>query len=326
VTTLVLIPKKPSELLERIVSAGSAVGDIVADFFSGSGTTAVVSESLGRRWIATELGKVGVQVARGRLVEKDAKPFLIENIGNYQREMIYLSGTRIPEMMAIILKLYGATPRKGTPELGTRKAPDDTTELVYVGYPDRPTTARKVEELARVAEKLDGIGYRRLVVLAWDYDYNFSTELEKRLKTSGQRIRVEVEPRTIPPEIYEYLKRAKDEEEIEPLRGKVRFYEKPYLKLGKPRISEEHDEKVLVSISIERYVVFDIPVEKDEDRQKLIELAKGNTGALIDYWAVDWAYDGVTFRSLWQDLRGHGRGSRHACETALSRTASGSGW
>jgi PKD repeat protein len=28
---------------------------------------------------------------------------------------------------------------------------------------------------------------------------------------------------------------------------------------------------------------------------------------LIDYWAVDWDYDGFTFKSQWQDLRGFGR-------------------
>jgi adenine-specific DNA-methyltransferase len=195
------VTQKPEKLMERIIRASSAKGGLVADFFVGSGTTVAVAEKLGRRWIGCELGKVGIQISRERLVKEDAKPFLLENIGNYQREMIYLTGVRISEMMAIVLKLYGATLRKGTPELGTRKAQDDVTELVYVGYPDRPTTAKKVEELARMAEKLDGTGYRRLVVLAWDYDYNFSTELEKRFQTAGQRIRTEVEARTIPPEI-----------------------------------------------------------------------------------------------------------------------------
>jgi len=64
-------------------------------FFGGSGTTGAVAEKLGRRWIMCELGKVGIQVTRARLVEQGAKPFLIENIGNYQREMIYLTGGRI---------------------------------------------------------------------------------------------------------------------------------------------------------------------------------------------------------------------------------------
>jgi adenine-specific DNA-methyltransferase len=299
--------QKPIALLERVISASSNPGDLVGDFFLGSGTTAVAAEKLGRRWVACELGKVGIQVSRGRLVQSDAKPLLVENIGNYQREMIYLSGKRIQEMILIILKLYGATCRPGTPELGTRKAPDDVLELVYVGYPDRPTTAKRVEELARTAEKLDGTGYKRLVVLAWDYDYNFSTELEKRLKTSTQKIRVSIEPRTIPPEIYEYLKKVKDEAEIESLREKIRFHEKPYFRLGKPHVGKESDAKIRVEIKIERYVLFDIPVESNEDKERLRQIAKDKFAALIDYWAIDWDYDRTTFRSQWQDLRGHGR-------------------
>lgn len=310
--------QKPEALVERIVLASSNEGDLVADFFSGSGTIAAVTEKHGRRWLACELGKVGVQLTRARLVSNDAKPFLIENIGNYQREMIYLAGTRIQEMMGIVLKLYGATPRKGTPELGTRKAQDDVIELVYVGYPDRPTTAKKVEELGRMAEKLDGTGYKRLVVLAWDYDYNFSTELEKRFQTAGQRIRTEVQARTIPPEIYEYLKKAKDETEIEPLRGKIRFHEKPYLKLGRPSVEKKSHDLHRVRVEIERYVLFDIPVEEGEGREKIRQLVKDNFAALIDYWAVDWDYDGSTFRSQWQDLRGYG--SRMKVVTTLAET------
>jgi adenine-specific DNA-methyltransferase len=87
--------QKPKEVLRRVIFSGSQTGDLVADFFAGSGTTGVVAEKLGRRWIMCELGKVGIQVTRARLVEQGAKPFLIENIGNYQREMIYLTGGKI---------------------------------------------------------------------------------------------------------------------------------------------------------------------------------------------------------------------------------------
>jgi hypothetical protein len=97
-------------------------GDLIADFFCGSRTTAAVAEKLDRRWIGVELGKVGIQVSRARLVEMGARPFLIENIGNYQREMIYLSGGRINEMLNIILKLFGATPRKDYQGLGVRRS------------------------------------------------------------------------------------------------------------------------------------------------------------------------------------------------------------
>ncbi len=299
--------QKPVELLERILKAASNEGDLVADFFIGSGTTAIAAERLGRRWIGSDLGKVGIQVTRAGLVEMGAKPFLIENIGNYQREMIYLSGGRINEMLNIILKLFGATPRKDYQGLGARKGEDGQDELVFVGYPDRAVTARRIEEITKMADKLDGRGYRKLIVLAWDYDYNYSTELEKRLKSLGEKIKVKVESRMIPPDIYEHLKRAKDESEIEPLREKVKFYEKPYLKLAEPKIGKPKDRKAEVTVGLARYVLFDFPVEDEEERAKLRKLAKDNFAVFIDYWAIDWDYDGQTFKSLWQDIRGNGR-------------------
>jgi hypothetical protein len=41
-----------------------------------------------------------------------------------------------------------------------------------------------------------------------------------------------------------------------------------------------------------------------------MQLVKNNFAALIDYWAVDWNYDGVTFKSQWQDFRDNGKRTR----------------
>jgi DNA modification methylase len=298
--------QKPEALLERIIKTSSNPDDLVADFFGGSGTTAAVAEKLGRRWITCDFGKVAIQVIRARLVELGAKPFLIENIGNYQREMIYLSGGKIGEMQRIVLKLFGATPHPQHRDLGTKPGEDSQQELIFVGYPDRPVTARKIEELARLAEKLDGAGYRRLVILGWDYDYNYSTELDNRLKHAQPPIKTKIESRTIPPEIYDYLKKAKDEADVEKLASKIHFHEKPYLKMKTPKIQAAKDD-VQITVGIERYVLFDFPVEKDEQREELLRLVKENFAALIDYWAVDWDYDGATFKSEWQAIRGNGK-------------------
>lgn len=59
--------QKPESLLERIVSASSNPGSIVLDCFAGSGTTAVVSEKLGRRWIVADLNKGAIQTMMKRL-------------------------------------------------------------------------------------------------------------------------------------------------------------------------------------------------------------------------------------------------------------------
>ncbi|OHA13035.1 MAG: hypothetical protein A3J10_03970 [Candidatus Sungbacteria bacterium RIFCSPLOWO2_02_FULL_54_10] len=300
--------QKPESLLERIIINSSNENDLIADFFCGSGTTLAVAEKLNRRWIGCELGKVGIQVARARLVEQKSKPFLIENIGNYQREMIYLGGARIYEMQKIILKLYGAEPMANRKDLGVRKNEDGVLELVYCGYPDRAVAAHKVEDLATEAQMLDGAGYKRLVILAWDYEYNYDELLQTRIKAAGKDIKTEIVSRQIPPDIYEHLRQAKSasDEDIERLSDKVKFLEKPYLKLKKPEVKGSS-----VTIGIEKYVLYDFPLgsgkKADEDREALLHLVKDNFAILIDYWAVDWDYDGLTFKSQWQDLRGLGR-------------------
>ena len=47
---------KPERLVERVLTLGSAPGDLVLDSFLGSGTTAAVAQKMGRRWIGVEMG------------------------------------------------------------------------------------------------------------------------------------------------------------------------------------------------------------------------------------------------------------------------------
>lgn len=59
--------QKPEALLERIVLASSNPGDVVADFFCGSGTTPAVAHRLGRRWLACDASAGAIDVTRARL-------------------------------------------------------------------------------------------------------------------------------------------------------------------------------------------------------------------------------------------------------------------
>ncbi|GCL47838.1 adenine specific DNA methylase-N end [Microcystis aeruginosa NIES-3787] len=310
--------QKPESLLERIIKASSNEGDLVADFFCGSGTTMAVADRLNRRWIGCNLDKVGIQVSRNRLVNQQSQPFLLENIGNYQRHMIYLSGSKIGEMQRIILKLYGADPRSDRPDLGIRTQEGQEPELAYVGYPDRPVTAKKVIELAQDAQILDGTGYKTLTILAWDYDYNFTTELENRKKAEGDKLKTELKTLTIPPEIYNYLKKAKNEAELDGLRDKIIFHDKPYFKVSQPQIQGAGDGKITIIISIDRYVLMDFPINDEKQKTELRKAIKDNFAALIDYWAIDWDYDGITFKSMWQAIRGNGKRANTVITTASS--------
>lgn len=63
--------QKPERLLERIIRASSNEGDLVADFFCGSGTTAVVAQRLGRRWIMCDQLENAIEITANRIKKID---------------------------------------------------------------------------------------------------------------------------------------------------------------------------------------------------------------------------------------------------------------
>jgi site-specific DNA-methyltransferase (adenine-specific) len=66
--------QKPERLLERIVTAASRPGDLVLDFFAGSGTTGVVAQRLGRRYLLVDNNPEAVAIARQRLAAEAPGP------------------------------------------------------------------------------------------------------------------------------------------------------------------------------------------------------------------------------------------------------------
>jgi DNA modification methylase len=70
--------QKPEALLTRIILASSNPGDLVADFFCGSGTTAVTAERLGRHYIVSDINWLAVHTTRRRLISIPASPFVLE--------------------------------------------------------------------------------------------------------------------------------------------------------------------------------------------------------------------------------------------------------
>jgi DNA modification methylase len=70
--------QKPEALLERIILASSNTGDLVADFFCGSGTTPLVAQRLGRQFIASDLTWRAVHTTRSRLANSSTRPFTLQ--------------------------------------------------------------------------------------------------------------------------------------------------------------------------------------------------------------------------------------------------------
>ena len=70
--------QKPEALLRRIILASSNPGDLVADFFCGSGTTPIVAGSLGRRFIASDMQWYAIFTTITRCIDVKMPPFRVE--------------------------------------------------------------------------------------------------------------------------------------------------------------------------------------------------------------------------------------------------------
>jgi hypothetical protein len=85
--------QKNESLVARIVRASSSAGDLVLDCFVGSGTTAVVAEKLGRRWIACDASPIAVHATRKRLLAAtEPRPFVVQAVDGLERK-----GAGVPE-------------------------------------------------------------------------------------------------------------------------------------------------------------------------------------------------------------------------------------
>lgn len=291
--------QKPEALLERIIKASSHEGQLVADFFVGSGTTAAVAERLGRRWIASDLGKPACMVTRKRLIDQDAKPFLYQHIGDYQVEQMRSTmgaKFRIGDLAGIVLNLYGALPLpvEENPNRNMGRLQGSKT-LVLADSPNKMTGLATLRRAIEIRDNLMG-GWDKVVVLGW----NFSPTIGHDIEALGQGNRLEV--LVIPPDLLDRLKKKGHKLKTD----EVRFASLQYLKLGAVSRDRQGDKESL-SIEIANYVLLSPEaLNLDEaNRDKLQKVVNSDPLALIEYWSVDPDYDGEVFRSVWQDYRGN---------------------
>ena len=293
--------QKPEGLLNRIILGHSNEGDIVADFFSGSGTTAAVAEKLGRRWIICDIGKPAIMISRKRLIDQDAKPFLYQSIGDYQKES-FASGKlykRVGDLSQVVLNLFGAMPF--TPEqypsrnLGYIK---NSRTLVLVDSPSKLTGLNTIKKAQELRETFLG-GWEKVIILGWNFVFDIATIIQN---LDDDKIEVLV----IPPDLLDKLKSKSSYQKLIKS-GEIRFSSLQYLSVKEPIITDYSDELVAITIELENYILLSpdaLPLD-DFNKEKLQEIIASDPLALIEYWSIDPDYDGEVFRSKWQDYRGN---------------------
>ena len=290
--------QKPEALLERIILASSPVDGVVADFFGGSGTTAAVAEKLGRKWITSDLGKPAIMVTRKRLIDQDAKPFLYQAIGDYQVEQARNTlgkKFKVGDLSRTVLQIYGAQPLPPEENTGGQLGQmPEGSELIVVDSPSRVTTLSTLKRAQNLRDTKMG-GFASVTLLGW----NFSADIAQSLTNlKDDKLNVKV----IPPDLLDRLKKKG----VAGLAGNIRFSTLQYLEAHlEERVTTDDTEGL--TIVLDNYVLVDPQAINldDDNREKLLRVMNAEPLALIEYWAIDPDYDGVVFRSLWQDYRGN---------------------
>ena len=291
--------QKPEALLERIIKASSNEGDLVCDFFGGSGTTAAVAEKLGRRWITCDIGKPASLVMRKRFIDQEVNPFLYQSIGDYQKEAFHNNKKlrRVGDLSQVVLGLFGALPfspeQVSDRNFGYVKG---TRNLVMVDSPNRLTTAATVRRAVEAKASLLGGDWDKVIVLGWNFAFDISQAIEK-YKNSN------VEVLVIPPDLLDKLSKKGFKKLIND--KTVRFSSLQYLVVNPVEVTMNGNGEDELNVSLNNYVLLspdNIPLD-DKDKEKLLQVMEQDPLSLIEYWSIDPDYDGETFRSTWQDYR-----------------------
>jgi DNA modification methylase len=306
--------QKPEKLLERIIAASSNPGDLVADFFCGSGTTLAVAEKLGRKWIGADLGRFAIHTSRKRLIGvqrelkaagKPWRSFEILNLGKYERQWFAGIDPTLPadkralaaaakeaSYVALILEAYRAQRVEQSPPFHGHK----DGAFVVVGPLDAPVTEFSVAEAVDAARRM---GAGRIDMLGFEFEMGLAPRALDEARAKG----VAVALRYIPKDVFD--RRAID-------KGQVNFHDLAYVE-AKALLLDKRVRRVAVNLSnfavayrqdgLDNLIEGMRPGTKvTVENGQVVKISKARDGTVtrdvltkewtdwIDYWAVDFDY------------------------------------
>ncbi len=304
--------QKPEMLMERIIKASTNEGDLVADFFAGSGSFASAAEKNGRKWICSDLGKFSIHTIRKRMIGvqrglkksgRNWRAFEILNLGKYQRYHYIYDGKserddirkiqkakREKEFEKLILEAYGALSINGFRTIHGKKG----NEFVSLGPINQPLSRNHVQEVINesIKNKITSVD-----ILGFEYEMGLFPTIQEEAKLKGLRLLY----KQIPIEVFDKRAVAK---------GEVVFHDVAYIEF-KPHFSGNK-----LSIELTDFAVFynednlglDESISKGKSKVvvengQIVEKIKDGNGIIsefqltknwhdwIDYWSVDFDYE-----------------------------------
>ena len=301
--------QKPESLLERIIKASSNEGDLIADFFCGSGTTLAVAEKLGRKWIGSDLGKFAIHTTRKRMLGvqrelkdevKNYRAFEILNLGKYERqhyvgvnpnlrdkEKQKLLEAKEKHFVALILNAYRAEPITNSQCFHGKKA----GRLVAVGPINMPVTRRYVDEVILECRKNR---ISRVDILAFEFEMGLFPNILDEARDKG----IDIAPKYIPADVFD--KRAVESNQV--VFHDVAYIEVKPLVKGNSIAVELTDFSVFYSQDSIDHAAESLKDGKNTivvEQGQIVKVSKDKTGIVsreiltkdwtdwIDYWSVD---------------------------------------
>ncbi len=262
-------------VLERVISASSDEGDMVADFFAGSGTTMAVAENLNRKWIGCDIGRFSIHTIRKRLLEiPTCKPFEVLNMGKYERKYWASEtlGENYKNYINFIVQLFNAKPLDNFGYIHGKKG----SNAVHVGLVDSPVSKQEIYDTLSECKKA---GFDSIDILGWEWEMGLNDSIIKEAK---DMFKINLFLRVIPREVMD--KRAVEA-------GDIDFYELAHLKVD--AIKEGSN----VKIKLNEFIIPNPDLIPSEVQKKIKKWSD-----YIDYWAVDWNFKDF-FQNQWQTYR-----------------------
>lgn len=308
--------QKPEKLLERIIKASSNKGDIVCDFFAGSGSTGAVAEKLGRKWIMSDLGKFSVHTTRKRMlkVQRELKQsgqsyraFEIMNLGKYERQFYVYGGRDTSfegdekerqlidtqrQFMDLMLEAYKCQHLEGFTYLHGFRG----DKFVSVGEYDAVLGYNYCQAVIKECREKK---IRKVDILAFEFEQGLPPSIQQEAKEEGVTLGLKYIPREV------FDKRAVE-------KNQVMFYDVAFIE-AIPRYKDDGS----VVIELVNYSVFynqnsiDTLTEEmkngsskvDIINGQVIRVKKDKSGVVkeeiltkvwsdwVDYWSIDWDYE-----------------------------------
>ncbi len=305
--------QKPEALLERIIKASSNEGDLIVDFFCGSGTTLAVAEKLGRKWIGSDLGKFAIHTTRKRMIGvqreiknsgKDFRAFEILNLGKYERQHYIGINENLrdeekrkqleqkeKDFVDLILHAYKAEPVSNFSTFHGKKQ----NRLVAVGPVNLPVTRLFVEEIISECRQKR---ITKVDILGFEFEMGLFPSVQEEAKGKG----IDLALKYIPREVFD--KRA-----IE--KNQVVFHDVSYIEVT-PHIKGNSIAVELSDFSVHYNQDTIANVEENlkpgrnkivVERGQIIKISKDKKGITtrepltktwtdwIDYWSVDFDFE-----------------------------------